>query len=59
MQPENVLLTHDGHVCLTDFGLAKEMNSEDARTATLCGTTEYMGTTIFAAFESLIVYRLN
>jgi serine/threonine protein kinase len=34
-QPENVLLGSDGHICLTDFGLAKEVtigdNDEDGR----------------------------
>jgi serine/threonine protein kinase len=31
----------DGHICLTDFGLAKETNTESGN-RTLCGTSEYM-----------------
>lgn len=31
VQPENVLLGRDGHLCLTDFGLAKELSSTDDR----------------------------
>ena len=41
LKPENVLLAADGHVCITDFGLAKETN-KDADNRTLCGTSEYM-----------------
>ena len=34
-------LQGDAHVCITDFGLAKEIGDlENART--LCGTSEYM-----------------
>lgn len=41
LKPENVLLRGDGHVCITDFGLAKEIG--DGHVArTLCGTSEYM-----------------
>jgi p70 ribosomal S6 kinase len=41
LKPENVLLRGDAHVCITDFGLAKEIGDlESART--LCGTSEYM-----------------
>ena len=41
---ENLLLTNDGHICLTDFGLSKEgINSEEDRAGTFCGTPEYLG----------------
>uniref|UniRef100_A0A7N0UPH7 non-specific serine/threonine protein kinase n=1 Tax=Kalanchoe fedtschenkoi TaxID=63787 RepID=A0A7N0UPH7_KALFE len=41
LKPQNVLLDADGHVMLTDFGLAKEFD-ETTRSNSLCGTTEYM-----------------
>ncbi|EGG23719.1 hypothetical protein DFA_05853 [Cavenderia fasciculata] len=43
LKPENILLTSDGHACLTDFGISKEgLLSTDDRTATFCGTPEYL-----------------
>ena len=43
LKPENLLLTGDGHICMTDFGISKEgLESDDARTATFCGTPEYL-----------------
>jgi len=43
LKPENILLNADGHICLTDFGISKEgLLAEDSRTATFCGTPEYL-----------------
>jgi len=42
LKPENILIGEDGHVRLTDFGIAKEGLGEKDRTNTFCGTPEYI-----------------
>ncbi|GKY91636.1 hypothetical protein MPSEU_000135500 [Mayamaea pseudoterrestris] len=47
LKPENILLGSDGHLVLTDFGLAKQFeitgfHQDDERALTVCGTQEYM-----------------
>lgn len=40
LKPENLLIDHDGHIKLADFGFAKIL--ENDRTFTKCGTPEYL-----------------
>ncbi|EIE91533.1 hypothetical protein RO3G_16244 [Rhizopus delemar RA 99-880] len=48
LKPENVLISRDGHIVLTDFGLSKMFTKENMDehdvplTSTFCGTAEYL-----------------
>ena len=41
LKPENILIDSDGHIKLTDFGIAKELD-EETSTFTMCWTPEYI-----------------
>jgi len=42
LKPENILLHQSGHICLTDFGLSKDIGPASADAHTFCGTPEYL-----------------
>ena len=55
LKPENILMDLSGHVCLTDFGLSKELinggddGGKEAITHTFCGTPEYLVYSTYSA----------
>ena len=51
LKPENVLLDKDGHIRLTDFGLAKEEIADGEKTNTFAGTPEYLAPEIILSLK--------
>eukprot|EP00040_Diaphanoeca_grandis_P030588 m.180998 g.180998 ORF g.180998 m.180998 type:complete len:393 (+) comp32045_c0_seq2:318-1496(+) len=68
LKPENVLVSHAGHMKLTDFGFATRSNKA-SRVWTMCGTPEYMAPEILRgqgySFEvdwwafGILMYEMN
>lgn len=42
LKPDNVLLAADGHICITDFGLAKEDVGDNRAAQSFCGSMGYI-----------------
>lgn len=52
LKPENLLLSAEGNIIMTDFGLSKEgLQAKDSRTATFCGTPEYLAPEVIKGEE--------
>eukprot|EP01089_Gocevia_fonbrunei_P017690 TRINITY_DN5811_c0_g1_i2.p1 TRINITY_DN5811_c0_g1~~TRINITY_DN5811_c0_g1_i2.p1 ORF type:complete len:386 (-),score=80.38 TRINITY_DN5811_c0_g1_i2:53-1210(-) len=52
LKPENILLNHEGHICMTDFGISKEgLHCKTDRTDTFCGTPEYLAPEVLENME--------
>ena len=42
LKPENVLFRRNGYVLLADYGLAKQLEEDNQRAFSFCGTAEYL-----------------
>jgi serine/threonine protein kinase len=53
-QPENILIDHEGHIKLVDFGFAKEPDS-NGRCFSSIGTPQYLSPEILAKKEGYAI----
>lgn len=59
LKPQNILLDHEGHIKLTNFGLSKTgITQENPKTYTFCGVTEYLAPEILRnqAYDKSVDY---
>ena len=57
LKPENVLVDQDGHIKLTDFGLAKKDVSDANKPRTFCGTPLYLAPESIQNMKTISGYR--
>jgi len=60
---ENVLLDHEGHIKLADYGMCKQIKWPGEKTSSLCGTPNYMAPEIINhepyGFRYIHIFKLN
>ncbi len=57
LKPSNILIDHEHHPRLTDFGLARQLNPEDGEFSKLTQTGEAIGTPVYMPPEQVLGNR--